>query len=324
MQRNLADKEKSTINEPRHPIQVVARRTGLSVDVIRAWERRYGVVSPHRSLAQRRLYSDADISKLSLLYRATQVGRRISDLAGLEESEILALLSEDRSHQHGVITADKTMQLKGGAPYLDAILSAVERVDQRALDRALSEASVALSIPELMEEVIAPAMNQIGKHWQQGKARVGHEHFATATIRSFLGHLVATANMSGTGPTLLLATPVGQNHELGVLMAAVLAAGDGWRVAYLGPNIPARDLASIAKQQQPLAVALGITYPNDDTRIVKELQTLRQNVPGEVPIIVGGNAVKGYQSVLKEIGAQIASDLHEFRDLLKKLRASTA
>jgi DNA-binding transcriptional MerR regulator/methylmalonyl-CoA mutase cobalamin-binding subunit len=322
MQRNLADTEISTNNEPRHPIQVVARRTGLSVDVIRVWERRYGVVSPHRSSAKRRLYSDADILKLSLLHRATQAGRRISDLAGLEESEILALLSEDRAHQPGVLTADKTVQQEGNVPYLDACLSAIEQVDQLALERALSEASVALSIPELLEQVIAPAMKQIGRHWQQGKARVGHEHFATATIRSFLGHLVATANMSGAGPTLLVATPVGQNHELGALMAALIAAGDGWRVAYLGPNIPARDLAAIVKQQQPRAVALGISYPPDDARILKELQMLRQQIPDEVHIIVGGEAVKGYRTVLKEIGAQIARDLNGFRDLLKKLRAS--
>lgn len=322
MQRNLVDTEISTNNEPRHPIQVVARRTGLSVDVIRVWERRYGVVSPHRSSAKRRLYSDADILKLSLLHRATQAGRRISDLAGLEESEILALLSEDRAHQPGVLTADKTVQQEGNVPYLDACLSAIEQVDQLALERALSEASVALSIPELLEQVIAPAMKQIGRHWQQGKARVGHEHFATATIRSFLGHLVATANMSGAGPTLLVATPVGQNHELGALMAALIAAGDGWRVAYLGPNIPARDLAAIVKQQQPRAVALGISYPPDDARILKELQMLRQQIPDEVHIIVGGEAVKGYRAVLKEIGAQIARDLNGFRDLLKKLRAS--
>ena len=322
MQRNMADSEQSTIDEPRHPIQVVARRTGLSVDVIRVWERRYGVVSPQRSATQRRLYSDADIRKLSLLHRATQAGRRISDLAGLEESEILALLSEDRAHQPGALTADKTVREEGGVSYLDACLSAIEQVDQHALEQALADASVALSIPELLEQVIAPVMKQIGRHWQQGKARVGHEHFATATVRSFMGHLVATANMSGTGPTLLVATPVGQNHELGALMAALIAAGDGWRVAYLGPNIPARDLAAIARQQQPRAVALGISYPPDDARIVKEMQTLRQQVPDGVFIIVGGDAVKGYRTVLKEIGAQTPRDLNSFRDLLKKLRTS--
>jgi len=322
MQTDMGDTDKSTLNEPRHPIQVVARRTGLSVDVIRVWERRYGVVSPHRSSAQRRLYSDADIRKLSLLHRATQAGRRISDLAGLDVSEILALLSEDRAHQPGVLTAEKTAKQKGSVSYLDDCLSAIGQVDQPALERALSEASVALSIPDLLEQVITPAMKQIGKHWQQGKVRVGHEHFASATVRSFLGHLIATANMSGAGPTLLVATPVGQNHEIGVLTAAVIAAGDGWRVTYLGPNIPARDLAAIAKQQQPRAIALGISYPPDDARIVKELQTLRDYIPDEILIIVGGNAVKGYRNVLKEIGAHIPRDLNRFRDLLKKLRTS--
>ena len=316
----MADSQESPdFNVPRHPIQVVARRTGLSLDVIRVWERRYGVVSPHRSSGQRRLYSDADIRKLSLLQRATQAGRRISDLADMEEAELLALLSEDRAYQPGALTAD-TKTDSAGAQHLEACLLAIEQLDQPALEHTLSEASVSLSVPELLDQVISPIMKQIGKHWEQGTARISHEHLATATIRSFLGHLVATANASGSGPRLLVATPAGQSHEIGALMAAVIAASDEWRVVYLAPNIPARDLAAVVKQQQPVAIVLGITYPSDDAHMVEELRFLRRHIPDNVRLIAGGAAVSGYRAVLKEIGAKTVRKLSEFRDYLRKLR----
>ncbi len=316
----MADTRKNPdLDQPRHPIQVVARRTGLTADVIRVWERRYGVVSPHRSSAQRRLYSDADIRKLSLLQRATQEGRRISDLADLEETEILALLGAGHSNQPGKLKTKTTIDA-AGSQYAQACLAAIEQLDQPALEQALSNASVALSVPELLEQVIAPFMKQLGKRWEKGKVRVGHEHLATATIRSFLGHLVATANASNSGPLLLVATPAGQNHEIGALMSAVIAAGDGWRVAYLAPNIPARDLAAVVKQQHPAAIILGITYPPDDPQIIQELRLLRKHIPDHVQLIAGGAAINGYRSVLKEIGATSVRDLNKFRDHLRTIR----
>ncbi len=181
---------------------------------------------------------------------------------------------------------------------------------------------MALSIPELLEQVISQLMTQIGKRWEQGKGRVSHEHLATATIRSFLGHLVATANAagSGSGPLLLVATPVGQNHEIGALMAAVIAATDGWRIVYLAPNIPARDLAAVVKQQTPAAIVLGITYPPDDTKVAQELRLLRKSIPDHVQLIAGGAAISGYLSVLKEIDAVAVHSLDDFRNCLRKVR----
>ena len=154
----MADTRKNPdLYAPRHPIQVVARRTGLTADVIRVWERRYGVVAPHRSSAQRRLYSDADIRKLSLLQRATQEGRRISDLVDLEEPEILALLAAGHPDQPHKLKTKTTIDA-AGSPYAQACLAAIEQLDQPALEQALSNAAVALSVPELLEQVIAPVM----------------------------------------------------------------------------------------------------------------------------------------------------------------------
>ena len=105
-------------------------------------------------------------------------------------------------------------------------------------------------------------------------------------------------------------------------MAAVIAASDGWRVSYLSPNIPTRDLAAVARQQKPAVVILGITYPIDDEKLPQELRTLKTYINEDVQIIVGGNAIDGYRAVLQGIGAKSFHNLKEFRDYLRKIRAN--
>ncbi len=118
----------------------------------------------------------------------------------------------------------------------------------------------------------------------------------------------------------MVATPVGQNHEIGALMAAVVAANDGWRIVYIAPNIAARDLAAVVKLQNPVAIVLGITYPADDAQVVQELRLLRKCIPENVQVIAGGAAISGYHSVLKEIDAVPVRSLDDFRNYLRKVR----
>ncbi|MFC1665677.1 MerR family transcriptional regulator [Pseudomonadota bacterium] len=315
-------RRKPNYNEPRHQIQVVARRTGLSADVIRVWERRYKVVSPHRSPTHRRLYSDADIQKLTILQRAIQAGgRRIGELAKLDESEILVLLSEDKAHQQDSLSTDEPNVDSAVGRSRKACISAIKQFDQLALEYALADALVELPVLEVLEKVISTVLIEVGKQWEKGSTRISHEHFATAIIRSFLGHLISTGNVSGDGPMMLIATPSGQNHEIGAMMAAVIAANDGWRVAYLSPNLPAQEIAAAVRQLNPLAIALGISYPPDDQRISRELETLRKHIPDNVALIIGGRAAKAYQPVINGIGAIIVNDLSEFRQQLKGIRS---
>ncbi|MFC1666017.1 MerR family transcriptional regulator [Pseudomonadota bacterium] len=314
---------KPNYNESRHQIQVVARRTGLSADVIRVWERRYKVVSPQRSPTHRRLYSDADIQKLTVLQRAIHAGgRRIGELAKLDESEILMLLDEDKAHQQDTLSAEAPHGDSAVARSRNACISAIKQFDQPALEYALAEALVEFPVIQVLEKVISDLLVDLGNLWEQGKNRISHEHFATAIIRSFLGHLISTGNVSGDGPMMLVATPSGQNHEIGAMMAAVIATNDGWRVVYLSPNLPVQEIAAAARQLNPLAIALGISYPPDDERISREIQTLRKHIPDNVALIVGGNAAKAYQPVINGIGALLVNNLSEFRQQLKDIRSA--
>lgn len=302
----------------RHPIQVVARRTGLSVDVIRVWERRYGAVQPGR-VGGRRLYSDADIERLLRLRQVTQAGRRIGDIARLPDAELAALVEEDR--------AARAAAGVGGpaSPSLDGLyagcLDAVQRMDQRALEAALGRAAADLPLPVLLEELIAPLLGEIGDRWCSGDLRVCHEHAASSVIRTFLGGLRSTVKMGEGGPVLLVATPAGQNHEFGALMVDIVAAAEGWSSVYLGPNAPAAELAAAARQTDARALALSITYPPDDPVLREELRRLRQLLPEMTLMIVGGRAAAAYRDVVEEIGAELVDSAAALRTTLDRLRA---
>lgn len=303
----------------RHPIQVVSRRTGLSAEVIRAWERRYRVVTPLRAAGSRRLYSDIEIERLRRLYKLTQAGRRIGDIASLSDAQLADLLAEDEA------AAAARPSVPAAPPasareHLEACLHAVEEMDPRALDAALGRAAVALSLPLLLEEVVAGVLREVGRRWRSGELRVSQEHLASARIRTFLGALHRnSASPEGGGPKLVVSTPRGHLHELGALMAAVVAAADGWSTLYLGPGTPAEELAAAAIRGRARAVALSLPYVADELHLLDELRRLRHELPAEVPVLVGGGATASRRELLEQSGAVVLPGLADLRRELATL-----
>jgi len=305
--------------QPRHPIQVVSHRTGLSKDVIRIWERRYKAIEPGRSPAGRRMYSDAQIDRLLRLKEATASGRRIGDVARLSSEELDDLLESDR--QSPVEPARDSIGYSGSEErYTAHCMAAVEALDPVQLEARLASASVAMSVPKLLDDLIAPLLVEIGRRWHMGELRIGQEHLASSVIRGFLENLRRTASVHADGPALLVTTPSGQNHELGALMAAVVAATAGWQTFYLTPNTPAPDIVATALQIGARAVALSLVYPADDTGITADLRFLRSQLNGETALIVGGHAASSYLPVLEEIEAIRLSKVSEIHAALDRVR----
>ena len=117
-------------------------------------------------------------------------------------------------------------------------------------------------------------------------------------------------------------TPQGQLHELGAVMAAALAAEQGWRAVYLGPSLPAAEIAGIASQNKARAVALSIVYPDDDPNLERELRDLRRFLPQNVAVLVGGRAAEHYGTEIGAIGAVLIKDLAQLQAELAKARGS--
>ncbi|MDH3283720.1 MAG: MerR family transcriptional regulator [Acidobacteriota bacterium] len=318
----MATHPQSEPGTPRHPIQVVARRTGLTPDALRAWEKRYRAVTPSRAAGGRRLYSDLDVERLLLLRRATGAGRRIGQVATLTTDALRDLVRQDEQAIADA-PANRARARPAGSPadmHLEECYRAVKLLRADALETALDDARVELSLPVLIEQVVSPLLERIGEGWKTGSLRIAGEHMASAIVRSLLGVLMRSGTRSAGQPTMVVATPAGQVHELGALMASLTAAEDGWRVSYLGPNLPAEDIAAAAREAGARCLALSIVFPADDPKLPDELRRLRRVLEDDVQILVGGRASSRYHEVFQEIGARRLSALGDLRDELQLLR----
>jgi len=306
-------------NLARHPMRVVIRRTGLSPDLLRAWEKRYQVVEPRRSEGGQRLYSDADIDRLTLLKRATVLGRNIGQVADLAPDALRRLVRDDEEARQPALGAAPTDAATAAGHYLQAALRAVERFDARGLEGVLRLAAISLPVATLMEQVIAPLLSQVGARWHQGTLRAAHEHLASVSARRVLYWIASEAGPSDGAPVIVVTTPAGQVHEIGALLAAATAATEGWRVVYLGPDLPAEDIAAAATQTGARAVALSVVFPLDDPAVHAQLRQLTELLGSGVTLMVGGGAAESYRATLDRAGARIAPDLGQLRTLLQSL-----
>jgi methylmalonyl-CoA mutase cobalamin-binding subunit len=204
--------------------------------------------------------------------------------------------------------------------HLDACLNAVQQLDSVALEAVLMRARVALSQPAFIEHLIDPLMKSIGDLFHDGSLRIMHEHMASAVVRSFLWSLQSSAEQAAYAPILIVATPVGQWHEIGALMVASTAAAEGWAITYLGANLPAQEIAAAVQQQSAKVVALSLVYPADDPRLHQELVALRRYVGQDVTLLIGGSGSTGYIDVLEDISAVRLDDIAQLRTHLETFR----
>ena len=239
---------------PRHPVRVVSERTGLSPHVLRIWERRYQAVTPARSEGGQRLYSDADIARLSLLHQASAGGRNVSHLVTLPDEALLELIAarEPAPAVAGSPSQELGMLVMEG-------LEAVERLDGERLDSLLRHAMLSHGVEVTTEKLMVPILTAIGERWHAGRLMPAHEHLATGVIQRTLARVAHdSAAGSLTRPRILVATPARERHELGAMMVAATAATCNWNVLYLGQDLPMEDIARAAELGMARVVALSV------------------------------------------------------------------
>ena len=196
----------------------------------------------------------------------------------------------------------------------------MKALDACALEQVLKRAWMDLGAQGLLMRMVAPLAQAIGDLWREGSITAAHEHFASSVIRTFLGHAAKPFAEMTNAPVLLVATPAGQNHELGALLVAAAAASIGWRVTYLGANLPAAEIAGAARRSDAHAVALSLVYPEDDPQLSEDLVRLRELLPPKLPLLVGGRAMPAYREALNQIGAVQMNDLSSLLEGLDSLR----
>jgi DNA-binding transcriptional MerR regulator len=255
-----------------YPLRAAARLTGLSPEVLRAWERRYRVVQPLRTPGGTRRYSAADLERLRLVKGAVDAGHRIGQVAQLDREELKrrSAVAEAKPDAH-----------------LDEILAALDHLDGAASQRLLSLPLSALGPVRFAREVAVPLVHEIGDRWADGRMGVASEHLATGILRSLLGSALQPTASSLLGPRIVFATPTGERHELGLLMAALTALGAGGNPLYLGLELPVEDLLASVEGARAKALALSlVTIPAPQA--MRALGALRGGMSDDVRLWLGG------------------------------------
>ncbi len=296
----------------RYTIRAVSAKTGLSVHTIRAWERRYGALEPDRSDTNRRLYGAEEVERLSLLKGAVDAGHSIGQVALLPADQLRGLkettnVSVQPAHIHDAEAC------------LKACVTAMEQFDAAALEDAVVRSAALLGVNGLLEDVVLPFIQLIDRRWQEGSLRIAHEHLASAVLRTCLERIRLSISASVGSPKLLVTTPTGQHHELGALIVAIVGALQGWHVTYLGPNLPADEIANAARQSGVQAVALSIVYPVDDPALGGEMAHLRKLVGEGMPILVGGRASATYSGDLQQASIEQVQSIGALRSRLDEI-----
>ena len=306
---------------PVRTIKLVARQTGLSVHTIRVWEKRYGAVRPARASNKRRLYTEEDVERLRLLRQATIAGHSIGQIAQSSLAELQRLLRDDLGTRNAEPGAAAPRQQSGvTGDLLKAAMRATERLDAMDLRDLLDRAAVELGSPAMLHKFVVPLAEEVGERWRTGDLSVAHEHFATNTISAFLLNFARPYPLGSSPNHLVVATPTGQLHELGAIIAAAAARSHGWKATYLGSSLPMEELVGVAHKLQPTAIGLSIVFPPDDELLIGDLQKLPKLLPPNCAVIVGGRSAETYSKVLKQIKAIKVSSLDELYPILDSLQ----
>lgn len=301
-----------------HPIQVVVRRSGVSADLLRAWEKRYQAVTPGRSDGGHRLYTDADIERLRLIKNAMIGGRRIGDVASLSTEEIARLVSEDGVEQQ--LAAPAATASEDAAAQLADAIAAVQRADQGTLRVILARALFTRTPERFTADIATPFMHRLGDLWERGELSPAHEHAASEVMRRLMHEMLGMLPAPEGAPRLVVATLSGQRHEIGALFAATTAALAGWRITYLGSDLPAPDIARVAVDVGARAIALSITTANPG--LPDELSVLRKRVGSAIRILVGGQQAEAMASMVRQI--DLVRNVDAFRSMLLEIAPARA
>jgi DNA-binding transcriptional MerR regulator len=244
----------------------LARRTGVSAELLRAWEQRYGLLRPERSAGGFRLYSPSDEARV----------RRMTALiaSGVSASEAAARATGDEPvTQAGAATDEAARELREALDRFDADGA------HQAFDRLLATVSVEIAITE----VLVPLLHKLGDRWETGTATIGQEHFASDLVRGrMLG--IARGWANGAGPTFVLACPPGEEHDLGLMMLGIALARRGARVVFLGADTPVATIAETVRDVEPEGVVIAVARSVPLAAAATELAALAR----DVAVYVGG------------------------------------
>jgi DNA-binding transcriptional MerR regulator len=250
-------------------ISAIARRTGVAADTLRKWEQRYGVLEPQRTAGGQRRYTEQDVARVEWLRDRLAEGWRIGEAARVLRSGSAPALSEP-------------VDLR------DALVAATAAEDPVTVGALLDQVFATLPLDRAFAEVVSPALRELGDAWRRGDLTIAEEHSFTSKVRSRLEELLAEDRPAVRGIAVLACAP-GEQHELGLLMLAVMLRADGWRVEYLGPSMPVDETVGFAVAVGASLVCLSAGQEQTAAELTTALHRLER--AGLPTIALGGAGV---------------------------------
>lgn len=285
------------------PIRELVKRTGVNASTLRAWEHRHGLLTPLRTPSGHRLYRESDVQRI----------KRLQTLLaqGLSLGEIVPLLGEEEAvPSTGTMEAPPTQQGMSAQSvwhgYLAETLNALEDFSTERLDLLYNEACALFPIDTITEHLLIPVLGQIGQRWDKRPSGIAEEHFFSAWLRNKLGARLHHAAAIGRGPQLILACLPHEDHELGLLMFALLALQRGYRIIYLGANMPILEIAHVAAHSHAQGIVLAGRDAVEPSKVVAEIARMAQAT--SVPVFVGSHFSEQARQELEAIGAHPLGD----------------
>lgn len=273
------------MSDPRFRIGELARRTGVSTALLRAWEMRYGLIEPVRSPGGFRLYSEDDEARIRLMRRYQAEGLSAAEAARL-------------AREGSLVEETPTAGLDGAA---DELRVALERFDEGEAHAVFDRALASLTLDSLLAGVVLRCLRQIGDRWERGQVSVAQEHFAANVIR---GRLLGLARDwgRGRGRLALLACAPGELHDLALISFGLALRARGWRITFLGPDTPVNTLAEAAENLAPDLVVVSSTTARPFRKGADGLRRIGERVP----LAVAGQGAS--ERIAEELDARFLGD----------------
>lgn len=264
----------------------LSRASGIAVETLRNWERRYGFPEPVRRQSGHRRYPFDIVPRLRIIKKAIDAGYKPSFCVATDENELRAILDSTivgeprRSPGHdGVERAQEIARWH----------RAVELLDTQSLETGLQRTWLRLGAVTFINDMVVPFLREVGEKWFKNVNTVAHEHFASEITMSFLARKWRPLSIQATGPKVVLANFEGELHCLGLHMAAVFLTLYNVEMIFLGPNTPLKDIALAALEQGTVAVIIGTSPSAEVTQTTSRLAELVKAVPSNIVVAVGGN-----------------------------------
>lgn len=288
-------------------IGALSKATGIPVETLRTWERRYGFPDPERNDAGHRIYQSDVVSHLRLIDEALQQGYRPSNVVGIPREDLADLLgvTEDTSSPSaGDSDSDAVSVRQPDNAVIVPWLEATVDLDGEALEAALRNDWHQLGALNFLNDRVQPFLFELGTAWAERRIEVAHEHFASERLRDFLTSHWRPLSDRSRGARVVCATLPGENHCLGLQMAAMVLAIAGCRIVYLGTDTPVEDIAQAASTFDTAGAVISISVAANRFMARRDLTRLRESLPEDVDLIAGGlGAPNGVPSI------QVLNDL---------------